>query len=209
MHNVRVVSWVIFEGKMRTATPENSTSYTSEKLLQRCSGGRSIYMTLVKGELWGDARISLAPWKKSNDKLRQSIKKQRHYFADKGLYSQSYVFSSTRVWMWELDHTEGWKWKSLSHVWLFATPWTVVCQAPLSMEFSKQKYWSGLLCPSPGDLPNPVIEPRSPVSPALQVDSLPTEPPEKPLSAHISSNFHINLLTKKLNPYVSIVQNQI
>ena len=44
-----------------------------------------------------------------------------------------------------------------------ATPWTVACQAPLSMGFSRQDYWSGLPFPSPGDLPNPGIEPRSPV----------------------------------------------
>ena len=50
----------------------------------------------------------LAPWKKSYDQPRQRIKKQRHYFANKGLYSQSYVFSSSHVWMWELDHKEGW-----------------------------------------------------------------------------------------------------
>ena len=43
----------------------------------------------------------------------------------------------------------------LSHIRLFATPWTVACQAPLSMEFSKQEYWSGLPCLPPGDLPNP------------------------------------------------------
>ena len=60
-----------------------------------------------------------------------------------------------------------------SRVWLFATPWTVACQAPLSMEFSRQKYWSALPFPSPGDLPNPGIEPRSPV---LQADSLPSKP---------------------------------
>ena len=77
------------------------------------------------------------------------------------------------------------------------------------MGFSSQEYWSGLLYPSPGALPDPTIGPMSPVSPALQVDCLPTEPPEKPLSAHISSNFHINLLTKKLNSYFSIVENQI
>ena len=58
-----------------------------------------------------------------------------------------------------------------------ATPWTVVCQASLSMGFSKQEYWSGLLFPSPGDLPDPGIEPRSP---ALQADALPSEPPGKP-----------------------------
>ena len=54
-----------------------------------------------------------------------------------------------------------------------ATPRTVVHQAPLSMGFFQQKYWSGLLFPPRGDLPNPATEPSSPVSPALQVDSLP------------------------------------
>ena len=58
-----------------------------------------------------------------------------------------------------------------------ATPWTVARQTPLSMGLSRQEYWSGLLFPSPGDLPDPGIKPRSP---ALQVDSLATEPPGKP-----------------------------
>ena len=57
----------------------------------------------------------------------------------------------------------------LSHVCLFVTPWTVACQAPLPMEFSRQEYWSGLPFPCPGDLPNPGIEPMSLVSPALAV----------------------------------------
>jgi len=52
----------------------------------------------------------------------------------------------------------------------FATPWIIARQAPLFMRFPRQEYWSGLPFPSPGDLPNPGIEP---VSPALQVDSLP------------------------------------
>ena len=52
--------------------------------------------------------------------------------------------------------------KSLSRVRLFATPWTVAYQAPLSMGFSRQERWSGLPFPSPGDLPDPGIEPRSP-----------------------------------------------
>ena len=56
-------------------------------------------------------------------------------------------------------------------------PWTVGCQAPLSMGFSRQEYWSGLPFPSPGDLPDPGIKPKSP---ALQADSLPSEPPGKP-----------------------------
>ena len=56
-------------------------------------------------------------------------------------------------------------------------PWTVAYQAPLSMEFSRQEYWSGLPFPSPGDFPNPGIEPRSH---ALRADALPSEPPGKP-----------------------------
>ena len=55
----------------------------------------------------------------------------------------------------------------LSRVQLFATPWTVACQAPLSMGFSRQEHWSGLLFPSPGDLSNPSIESTSPASPVL------------------------------------------
>ena len=57
------------------------------------------------------------------------------------------------------------------------TPWTVACQAPRSMGFSRQEYWSGLPFPSPGDLSDPGIEPRSP---GLQADSLPTELPGRP-----------------------------
>ena len=65
----------------------------------------------------------------------------------------------------------------LTHVWLFSTPWTVAHQAPLSLEFSGQEYWSGLPFPFPGDLPGPGIEPASPV---LQADSLLSEALGKP-----------------------------
>ena len=57
--------------------------------------------------------------------------------------------------------------KLLHCVQFFATPWTVACQAPLSMGFSRQEYWNGLPCPPPGDLPNPGIEPMSIRSPVL------------------------------------------
>ena len=67
---------------------------------------------------------------------------------------------------------------------LFGTLWTVAHQAPLSMDFSRQEYWSGLLFLSPGDLPDPGIKPWSP---ALQADSLPSEPPEK-LNVKITKN---------------------
>ena len=69
------------------------------------------------------------------------------------------------------------KMKSLSRVRLFATPWAVAYQVPPSMGFSRQEYWSGLPFPSPGDLPNPGIEPRSPT---LQADALTSVPPGKP-----------------------------
>ena len=59
----------------------------------------------------------------------------------------------------------------------FATPWTVACQAPLSMEFPRQEYWNGLPFPFPGDLPDPGI---GPVSPALVGGFFTTEPPRKP-----------------------------
>ena len=64
--------------------------------------------------------------------------------------------------------------KSLSRIQLFATSWTVAHQAPPSMEFSRQEYWSGLPFPSPGYLPDPGIKPGSSV---LQADALPSEPP--------------------------------
>ena len=73
--------------------------------------------------------------------------------------------------------------KSLSHVQLFATPWTVAYQAALSMGFSRQECWSGVPFPSPGDLLDPGIKPRSP---ALEADALTSEPPGKsPLSKQL------------------------
>ena len=77
----------------------------------------------------------LAPWKKSYNKPRWHIKKQRHYFADKSPSSQSYGFSSSHAWMWELNHKEGWVLKN----WCF---WTVVleksCESPWRVWSSNQ-----------------------------------------------------------------------
>ena len=66
----------------------------------------------------------LAPWKKSYDQPKQHIKKQRYYFTNKGLSSQGYVFSSSHIWMWELDYKESWALKN----WCF---WTVVLEKTL------------------------------------------------------------------------------
>ena len=75
--------------------------------------------------------------------------------------------------------------KSLSCVRLFATPWTIAHQAPLSMGFSWQEYSSGLPFPSPRNLPDPGIKPGSS---SLQVDSLPSEPPGKPNISTLESS---------------------
>ena len=81
--------------------------------------------------------------------------------------------------------------KSFSCVRLFATPWAEAHQAPLSMEFSRQEYLSGLPFPSPGDLPDPEVKPRSP---ALQADSLQTELSGK-------SNYYVLLLLLLLSRF--------
>ena len=81
---------------------------------------------------------------------------------------------SNRVWSY--DKPKG---KSLGRVWLFATSWTIAHQAPPSMGLSRQEYWSGLPFPSPGALPDPGIEPRSPT---LQADTLTSEPPGNPMT---------------------------
>ena len=104
--------------------------------------------------------------------------------------------SRPRVWTWVscigrqiLYHSTTMKYlkvKSFSRVRLFATPWTVAYQAPQSVEFSRQEYWSGLPFPSPGDPPNPGIEPGSPT---LQADALPSEPPGKHLSQGTAKPF--------------------
>ena len=85
--------------------------------------------------------------------------------------------------------------KLLSRVRLFGTPWTLAYQAPPSMEFSRQEYWSGLQFPSPWYLPDPGVEPRSP---ALQADALPSELPGKP---------QINLGRDQLHLWYSMSQS--
>ena len=77
---------------------------------------------------------------------------------------------------YSIDNLPNYVCQSLSHVRLFATPWTAAHQAPLSMGFSSQEYWGGLPCPPPGDLPKPGIEPGS------QADFLLPEPHGKPIT---------------------------
>ena len=72
---------------------------------------------------------TLAPWKESYDKPTQHVKKQRHYFADKCLYSQSYGFSSSHVWIWEFDHKESWVPKNAFELWCWRRLVMVPCTA--------------------------------------------------------------------------------
>ena len=83
---------------------------------------------------------TFAPWKKSNNKPRQCIKKQRHYSVNKGLNSQSYGFSSSHEWMWELDHKEDWEPKN----WCF---WTVVLEKFLESPLDWCQAEAPILCP--------------------------------------------------------------
>ena len=78
--------------------------------------------------------------------------------------------------------------QSLSFIHVFATPWTVACQAPLSMGFPRQEHWSGLPFHSPGHLPTPGIKPKSSASPALADRFFTTESPGKPGRSHLHQN---------------------
>ena len=91
--------------------------------------------------------------------------------------------------------------KSLSHVRLFATPWTVAYQAPPSMGYFRQEYWSGVPFPSPGDLPDPGIEPRAPT---VQVDALTSEPPRKPSIVYKMLIYRENWMHLSLQPPMNL-----
>ena len=135
-------------------------------------------------------------WQHKWERLRKSVKIGKDFVCWLLLKIFFIHFEETKVWdyRWNFEgmvfaskvrHIWGQstssqrkvKVKSLSCVRLFATPWIVAHQAPLSVGFSRQEYWSGLPFPSPGDLPDQGIEPRSPV---LQADALTSEPPGKP-----------------------------
>ena len=104
----------------------------------------------------------------------------------------SIPFNSLLCWYSQV-HTQ-----LLSHVWHVAVPWTVACQAPLSLGFARQEYWSGLPFPPPGDLPDPGIEPAFPVSPTLTSRFFATEPPGKPISRYKAP---LVQSLKRISPY--------
>ena len=80
-----------------------------------------------------------------------------------------------------------------------ATPWTVACQDPLSVGFSRQEYWSGLPFPLPGDLPDPGIEPQSLASPALVGGSFTIVPPGNP--SHKSASENVRVIMPSIHLY--------
>ena len=82
-----------------------------------------------------------------------------------------------------------WMLSHFSRVWLFATLWTIARQAPLSMGFSRQEYWNGLPCPTPGESSHPTIEPESLTSPALAGGFFTSAPPGKPLWPQTEGQF--------------------
>ena len=91
-----------------------------------------------------------------------------------------YIFQQVSI-LWKFPYIHACLLSCFNRVWLFATPWTVAHQAHFSLSFSRPEYWSRLPSPPPGDPLDPGFKSTSPVIPALQVESLPTEPPGKPL----------------------------
>ena len=134
-----------------------------------------------------ESRTQCKGWVSAPDACKHNLKKKidSKFFIHLGS-KEPIKFSPN----WVAVLIASWRFRLLSH-WVcgacvlncfssvqpFVTLWIVAHQAPLPMRFSRQGYWSGLLCPPPGDLPDPGMGPRSP---ALQADSLPSEPPGKP-----------------------------
>ena len=112
-------------------------------------------------------------WDLSFENLRLLIYTHTHTHTHTHIHIYTYTHIYIHIYM---------KWKSLSCIRLFVTSWTVNWQGLLSVEFSRQEYWSRLPFPSLGDLSRPGIEPGSP---ALQADSLPSELPGKPIYRHV------------------------
>ena len=131
----------------------------------------------------------------------------RFYHSDGGIFDFDIICLSVIFLWWELLQFGLLCAQSLSPVQLFSNPWTIACRAPLTMEYFKQEYWSGLPFPPLGDLPDPGIEPTSP---ALPVGSSPTEPPGKPQYVLLSSmniSTHIWIFILMLDFFEDLCRN--
>ena len=127
-------------------------------------------------------------WQVSNSgstiKLMWDIKSAcLHFFICISLYQAVFMIPLSHLWVFGVNDILNIVCVP-SHIWFFATPWTIACYASLSIEFSRQEYWFGLPFLTPGDLSQPGIEPMSPMSPALAARFYTTEPPEKPWYTH-------------------------
>ena len=142
-------------------------------------GNMKISTKNLKVHLFDPGIISITFLKnRSNQNTHTGLGRQRDCYSAKHclLWQRNRKVKMGPKWLRTLE-TVRVRVKLLSRVRLFATPWTVAYQAPPTMGFSRQEYWSGLPFPSPGDLPDPGIKPRSPT---LQADALISEPPGKP-----------------------------
>ena len=122
---------------------------------------------------------------------------QGSYILVEGADARQIIYKIEYVTVWWYRREDG---QSFSHVWLFETPWTVACQAPLSMGFSRQEYWSMLPFLPSGDLPNSGMKLVLSASPALAGRFLTTEAPGKPIIKHICLSFQ-KLLQNTINFY--------
>ena len=137
-------------------------------------------MVLIKGFLDRTENKWAKPIPSSWINLKNVILGEKKIKWRKNSYSFILYINTSSLKTWKIKWSNAWwgifcLWKLLSYVQLFVTPWTTVCQAPFSMDFSRQEYWSESPFPSPWELPNLGIEPGFP---ALQADSLTSEPPD-------------------------------
>ena len=171
-------NWAAFaQSHLPTCWPPPCPAYTC--LLSAPSQGCSFHSMYVA---WIIATPHGAQWGLTfPDRITISVGMDKLYFLQKGddlkyfsgLVRMFNKVKNTEQPVWSgARHLVKRKCNLLSRLWLFATLWTVAHQVPLSMKIFRQEYWSRLLCPSPGDLPNPGIEPGSPT---LWADSLPSE----------------------------------
>ena len=144
------------------------------KLLQSCPLCDAMVCSLSGSSIRGILQARILEWVAMLSSRRSSWPRDRTCTSYMSCIDRQVLTTSAT---WETPH-KMWKWKwTRSVVSHSVTPWTVAHQAPRSMGFSRQEYWSGLPFSSPGDLPHPGIEPRSL---ALRADALTSEPPRKP-----------------------------
>ena len=175
--------------------PERAVSLMKKCSIRACSRRPKFHLPLrYMGQRWREACIALVSIVQNVVKTQTSLQEEGRM---KSIFRAGNLpnLKSDHHWevLWPLLQEKIYAYnevKPLSRVQLFVTPWTVAYQAPPSMGFSRQEYWSGLPFPSPGYLPDPGIEPRSPT---VQADPLTSEPPGNIV---VNTNFPRDLVKK-------------